>query len=216
MGLSAGSLSHSLLGWVRNIRRDKKNTSRHQQINTNVSSAFAVLWNLVRALLLPKIVKDFDAWLENIGLKYHMDGDRTMGTGGGLGKYHIKLGEGKPWYEFNNAHLAPPAGVMAENYCRCVLCLLNNDSTRYIYKFPPGAQTSGLPTSSTNPTSGVYRLLRHTHLTIGCRKRIEGEISLFTPTAFTFKQPRILLSPGGRLTGMVQACPISTHSRRQV
>lgn len=118
MGLSAGSLSHSLLGWVRNIRKDKKNVARHQEININASSAFAIFWNLIRATLLDDIVDDFDAWLQEIGPKYRMDGDGEMGTGGGRGKFHIKLGEEKPWYEFNNAHLAPPAGVMADNYCR--------------------------------------------------------------------------------------------------
>lgn len=121
MGLSAGSLSQSILGWVRNIRRDKKNLPKHQQINADASSAFAVLWNLIRTLLLPEIVADFDEWLKTIGPKYRMDGDGMMETSGdGRGTFEIDLGKGKPWYEFNNAHLAPPAGVMAQNYCRYV------------------------------------------------------------------------------------------------
>lgn len=120
MGLSAGALSRTILGWVRNITKDKKNLEKQEQINIDASSAFAVLWGLARTLLLPEIVNDFKHWLETIGSKYWMDGNGTMGTGDGRGKWGIALGREGRRFEFTNAELAPPAGVMAENYCRCV------------------------------------------------------------------------------------------------
>lgn len=116
MGLSAGALSRTILGWVRNITKDKKNLEKHDQINIDASSAFAVLWGLLRTLLLPEIVNNFNEWLQKIGPKYRMDGNNTMGSGDGRGNWGISLGRRR--FEFNNAELAPPAGVMAENYCR--------------------------------------------------------------------------------------------------
>jgi hypothetical protein len=70
------------------------------------------------------IVDNFNEFLETTGPEFRMDGDNTMSaTGDGRGTYGIRLGSGKREFEFNDAELAPPAGVMAENYCRLVLSL---------------------------------------------------------------------------------------------
>lgn len=46
-----------------------------------------------------------------------MDGDSHMlAAGDGQGKYRVELGDKKRVFEFNNAQLALPAGVMADNY----------------------------------------------------------------------------------------------------
>lgn len=118
MGLSAGSLSQSVLGWVRNIRKEKKNFAKHALINYEASSVYAVLWGLARSLLPEEIIADFDNFAEKIGLDLRMDGDKTMETDAkGRGTYTITLDEDTA-FEYHHAQLAPPAGVMAENYCR--------------------------------------------------------------------------------------------------
>lgn len=110
-----------MLGWVRNIRKNKSDFAMHETINYEASSAFAVLWGLARSQLDPEIIADFDTFLAKIGHDVRMDGDKTMGVDEfGHGKYKIKLDEGEREFEFHNVELAPPTGVMAENYCRCV------------------------------------------------------------------------------------------------
>lgn len=118
MGLSAGSLSRSSLGWVRNVIRQKKNLPLHEKINCEASSAFAILWGLLRTLMPDVIVDDFENFMEDIGPKYRMDGNGKMSNrGDGFGTYEIKFDKNKI-FEFKDAQLAPPAGVVSENYCR--------------------------------------------------------------------------------------------------
>lgn len=155
MGLSAGSLSRSMLGWVRNIRKEKSDVAKHEMINYEASSAFAVLWGLARSQLLPEIVADFDNFLEKIGPELRMDGDKTMGVDkSGRGKYKITLDEGEREFEFHNAELAPPTGVMAENYCRYVIFLPQNQ--RFNNGIPPD-----LFTRKNNHMNGPSHSQRH-------------------------------------------------------
>ncbi len=121
MGLSTGSLSHSLLGWVRNVVKEKKNLAKHELINYEASLSFAVLWALARTILPDEIITDFQTFLSEIGPRFRMDGNNTMATSAeGRGKFSINLesdNNNNEW-EIHNAQLAPPTGVMAENYCR--------------------------------------------------------------------------------------------------
>lgn len=117
MGLSAGSQSKPQLGWVCNIERQKCNTKLHEKVNYNSSSSFAVLWSLAHSLLPDAIVNDFNAFMDTLGFNLRMDGNGTMGSDlQGKGSYHIVAGDYD--FKFQGAELAPPCGVMAENYCR--------------------------------------------------------------------------------------------------
>ncbi|KAF7770914.1 hypothetical protein Agabi119p4_6888 [Agaricus bisporus var. burnettii] len=119
MGLSAGSRSNPSLGWVRNIERQKKNINFHQEVNYDASSSFAVLWSLVRALLPNVILHDFETFIANLGPDLRMDGNHTMDASLlGRGSYHIQMQDAN--FKFQNAELAPPCGVVAENYCRYI------------------------------------------------------------------------------------------------
>lgn len=72
----------------------------------------------MRTILPTKIIADFETFLETIGPEFRMDGNRSMPTkGDGRGNYIIDL-DGDRAFEFHDAELAPPAGIMAENYCR--------------------------------------------------------------------------------------------------
>jgi hypothetical protein len=117
MGLSAGSLSHGMLDWVKNIYRRKKSLEEHHKVDYDASSAFAVIWGLARTLLPDEIIGDFAEFIKTLGPELRMDGNKSMGVDHtGRGTYHIDIGAKD--LEYHNAELSPPAGVMAENYCR--------------------------------------------------------------------------------------------------
>ncbi|KAF7761772.1 hypothetical protein Agabi119p4_9764 [Agaricus bisporus var. burnettii] len=120
MGLSAGSRKRHKLGWVRNIRKAKSDTEMHHRVDYDASSAFAVLWSLVRSLLPDDpILNDFQKFIGLLGSDVRMDGNHTMDADSeGRGTYHIQIGDKD--FVFRNAELAPPCGVMAENYCRFI------------------------------------------------------------------------------------------------
>lgn len=123
MGLSAGSLSKVFLDWVWNIRIQKNNYAEHQNVNVSASSAFAVLWSLACTLLPEEIIQDYLDFIELVGI-HRMDARGEMDPDqDGHGTYTIKIG-GKD-FEFHDAELTPPTGVMEENYCRCsFLCFI--------------------------------------------------------------------------------------------
>ncbi|KAF9440000.1 hypothetical protein P691DRAFT_689037, partial [Macrolepiota fuliginosa MF-IS2] len=116
MGLSAGSLSHGMMDWVRNICLWKKNLAEHEAVNYDASLSFTVLWGLVWTLLPTEVLADFDNFIQWIGPDLCMDSNKTMEADtGGHGTYHINIGHKD--LEYHQAELAPPVGVMAENYC---------------------------------------------------------------------------------------------------
>jgi hypothetical protein len=117
MGLSAGSLSHGMFDWVRNIYQRKKSLDEHHKVDYDASSAFAVLWGLSHTLLPDEIIGDFAEFIKTLGPELRMDGNKSMGVDlAGRGRYHINIGTKD--LEYHNAELSPPAGVVAENYCR--------------------------------------------------------------------------------------------------
>lgn len=78
MGLSAGSLSHGMLDWVKNIAWQKKNLNKHQKIDYDASSAFAILWELVFTLLSDEMFNNFNEFIKSIGLELRVDGNNSM------------------------------------------------------------------------------------------------------------------------------------------
>ncbi|XP_006457687.1 hypothetical protein AGABI2DRAFT_45050, partial [Agaricus bisporus var. bisporus H97] len=87
--------------------------------NYDASSSFAILWSLARSLLPPAIIEDFNYFIQSLGPNLHMDGNGTMAANTpGKGLYHIDTGDFN--FKFVGAELAPPCGVMTENYCRYI------------------------------------------------------------------------------------------------
>lgn len=117
MGLSAGSRSGGTLDWVKNVSSRKSEVGKHNAIDYRASSSFAALWQLSQALLPDEIIIDFASFLEQMGSDARMDGHGSMNLGtDGRGEFSIDIGSTS--YTFHGAELAPPAGVMAANYCR--------------------------------------------------------------------------------------------------
>lgn len=196
MGLSAGSLNKLMLGWVRNIRVRKKNHIEHQAVNRNASSAFAVLWSLARTLLPEEIINDYLDFIQTLGI-HQMDADGEMDPDcNGYGVYHVSV-DGKV-FEFHDAELAPPAGVMAENYCRCGCTPLQAIGTLKV-QF---ADTSIL---NTNLTTGLYHGLHPESTTLVLPVLKLVGTSFYHHMVFASKQLQTRLLPGTPGIGMVRA-----------
>ncbi|KAA8911522.1 hypothetical protein FN846DRAFT_887720 [Sphaerosporella brunnea] len=76
-----------------------------------VSSTYALLWNMVRWKLPPAILEDMDKFTNSDGTRAAMDGNGNM-----RGYYGMKLGS--DYFEFHSAELAPPLGIYSQNYAR--------------------------------------------------------------------------------------------------
>lgn len=110
VGFSAGSRSAPAFDWVRNLPAKIDPTER-DKMNKNISAAFALFWNLCRFWLPPVVINDIDKFMEDTKI-YPMDGSAR--TGKLSGKYEVIV-DGVE-FEFTDARLAPPAGVVAQNY----------------------------------------------------------------------------------------------------
>ena len=80
------------------------------------SSAFALVWNMIRQRLPEEVISDFDAFTSAAGIK-RMDGNGLMVDEEGRSFYQVAVGEAGD-FEFHDVELAPPTGVFGENYSR--------------------------------------------------------------------------------------------------
>ncbi|KAF5380244.1 hypothetical protein D9757_008252 [Collybiopsis confluens] len=113
-GWSAGSRSRPQFDFARNFLR-KQTEDQKKSIRYQAASVFALFWNLVRALGPVGAVQDMENFLEESGI-YRMDTGALYEDC--KGAYTIEA-DGVPM-RFADAHMAPPSGVMARNYCRVV------------------------------------------------------------------------------------------------
>ncbi|KAF5341339.1 hypothetical protein D9757_015476 [Collybiopsis confluens] len=113
-GWSAGSRSRPQFDFARNFLR-KQTEDQKKSIRYQAALVFALFWNLVRALGPVGAVQDMENFLEESGI-YRMDTGALYEDC--KGAYTIEA-DGVPM-RFADAHMAPPSGVMARNYCRVV------------------------------------------------------------------------------------------------
>jgi hypothetical protein len=118
VGFSAGAHNVPAFDWVRNLPKNIDPTIA-RELDADVSAAFATFWNLCRFWLPDPVIHDIDQFMEMTGID-PMDGNAC--TGKLEGKYTIIAGDLE--FEFTNAHPAPPAGVVSQNYARCAYFLL--------------------------------------------------------------------------------------------
>ncbi|KAK7047955.1 hypothetical protein VNI00_006283 [Paramarasmius palmivorus] len=111
-GWSAGSRSSPQFHWARNLLR-KASPEQAEKLAYEASWAFALFWNLCKAVLPRPIIEDFETFIRESGI-YRMD-PGTVGEGP-EGMYSIMTEEG--WVTFRNVEMAPPCGVFAKNYAR--------------------------------------------------------------------------------------------------
>ena len=115
-GYSAGSRSRPAFNWVRNLeRKDELTPEFLASADYQSSCLFALAWNICQARLPKEIMDGWVEWLERSKLPrmdagVHMAGDH--------GDYHIRIGEYTN--TFHKAELAPPTGLLNQNYARFV------------------------------------------------------------------------------------------------
>ncbi len=115
VGFSAGARSKPQFHWVRNLLR-KMSDDDALDFRWEQSSAFALIWNILRKRLPPEIQKEWIGWLKNG--KFPAMNPEWADHADNRGSYSICV-KGET-IKFNNAELAPPTGVMAQNYARYV------------------------------------------------------------------------------------------------
>ena len=90
-------------------------------MDVSESSAFALVWNMIRSRLPDEILDDFDEFSARTNIK-RMDADGLMVDPAGGTFYSIVAGDDT--FVFHGAELAPPAGVFGKNYSRLAVSLL--------------------------------------------------------------------------------------------
>jgi hypothetical protein len=86
-----------------------------EAVRRRQSAIFALLWQMLRSRLPPDVLEDFNKFLRDTGIR-RMDAGGSMAEDGNLGTYTVEMGDNE--YTFHLVDLAPPAGVVAENYSR--------------------------------------------------------------------------------------------------
>ncbi len=115
IGLSAGARSKPCFHWVRNLLK-KHTQDEIDDFDSKQCSAFAFFWNLLRHRLPLEILANFDGWMNTEMVPRMTTQWKDLET---KGSYSIDLPFGRN-FEFHGVDLAPPAGIMAHNYSRCV------------------------------------------------------------------------------------------------
>ena len=115
VGFSAGSRHAPAFDWVRNLRKNI-DPAVQEEVNNDISAAFALFWNLCRFWLPSTIIADVDNFMQESNI-YPMAANSAEKPYGNLnGKYIITVDDTE--FEFTDACLAPPAGVVSQNYAR--------------------------------------------------------------------------------------------------
>jgi hypothetical protein len=114
-GYSSGSRSAPQAMWAKNLLQSPtrlfETQEQLQRFDFQVSSTYALMWNMCRRKLPPVMLEDIDKLVNSNGCRAVMDGNGTM-----QGYYGMELKQN--YFEFHSAELAPPQGNFAQNYSR--------------------------------------------------------------------------------------------------
>lgn len=117
MGWSAGSRSSPHFDWVRNITANLSK-AEIEASNKDASSLFALTWQMMRNIIPPEVVADVDEFVAASGIP-RMNGNGQLPEG----VYEVLIGG--VTFPFHKVELAPPGGVIGQNYSRwAVLSLI--------------------------------------------------------------------------------------------
>lgn len=123
LGWSAGQRSKRAFNWVRNVTSKRTDS---QVLNKDGASLFALAWQRMLSVLPSEVVEDFKQFIGDNGLP-RMDPDNPLATLPPLSKgnaqnehptgtFSVTIGDDV--FEFHNVELAPPSGVVGDNYSR--------------------------------------------------------------------------------------------------
>lgn len=92
-------------------------------LDRKTAHAFSILWMLIRRKLPHEVSDNLVTWLAETGI-YRMNKEIVHNLREQSDEGEIELDIGDFSFNFQWAELAPPSGLMAANYSRCVLILL--------------------------------------------------------------------------------------------
>ncbi|KAK7018687.1 hypothetical protein VNI00_018314 [Paramarasmius palmivorus] len=114
-GWSAGSRSQPLFAWAKNIIR-KLTEDETRSLHYDTSAIFALLWNLAVTMMPDDVLADFEDFIGELGI--HCMDPSIHYHGEANNMYTVRIrGADIP---LRDAELAPPCGVCAKNYARCM------------------------------------------------------------------------------------------------
>ncbi|KAF8809194.1 hypothetical protein BYT27DRAFT_7284279 [Phlegmacium glaucopus] len=117
IGYSAGSRSSPSFDWVKNLLSKKHSPEEKVAMDVKESSAFALMWNMIRSRLPQEILDDFNKFTTSTNIR-RMDANGHMADEKGQTFYSASIGEDQ--FDFHDAELAPPSGVFGKNYSRAI------------------------------------------------------------------------------------------------
>jgi hypothetical protein len=101
--------------WVRNLQK-KIDPVVQEEVNNDISAAFALFWNLCRFWLPSTIIANVDNFMQESNI-YLMAANSAGKSYGNLdGKYIVTVDNTE--FEFTDVRLVPLAGVVSQNYAR--------------------------------------------------------------------------------------------------
>jgi hypothetical protein len=103
-----------------------------EDLDQRTAAAFALFWNLSRSWLPEPIIRDFDDFIKKNGVPPM---NRQWTTPTQEGSYKVTI-EGVT-FDFDDAHLAPPMGLVASNYARYGANFLSVCSQQACYQGDP-------------------------------------------------------------------------------
>jgi len=107
---------------VKNLLSKRNSPEDIAAMDVAESSAFAIVWNMIRSRLPEEILADYDQFAATTGIK-RMDGNGRMADKEGKTVYSVQIGGEK--FDFHGAELAPPTGVFGKNYARLASLFTN-------------------------------------------------------------------------------------------
>ena len=114
VGFSTGARSKPSFHWVRNIPSKTVKAETADKLDQDSAAAFSLVWTLLKKKLPPVIISDTEEWIAKTDVPRMSK--EVLGENGDIGPIRIYVQDDS--FNLHNAELAPPTGVMAQNYAR--------------------------------------------------------------------------------------------------
>ncbi|KAA8895329.1 hypothetical protein FN846DRAFT_758948, partial [Sphaerosporella brunnea] len=141
VGWTSGARSQPALMWAKNLlpaaAKELSLPEKLRQYDFNCSSVYALFWNMIRRRLPEEILADLKTFVEKIE-NAQVEKSTTMNENRTTAYWGIPLQQsgsgtttkdkrfnGTQFFQFHQAELAPPQGIVSLNYARFCHCEIN-------------------------------------------------------------------------------------------
>ncbi len=113
-GKSTGARNLPALDWVKNIVGSVASADIEKN-DLELSATFALFWNMACSIVPPGLIEDYKQFLDTLGMcRMDAHGQMSYDHDTGRGDYMVDVGLHQ--YTFHSEELAPPTGIIGENY----------------------------------------------------------------------------------------------------